>query len=169
MATAIRICDCLIRVKFSWWWKLWEFGNCGALSRWTSEGDLVGTGILKGNSDLFLLPCECKMFFFKVAYCKLKFYVGGHLMGFELVLERIAQKKSKFSIFKEFHISDFSRAFFRNLLLILSSLLQVLRQTFLSTVYLHLSWLVSRDVVMCFNESPFLRQTANFDEMHSWV
>lgn len=55
-------------------------------------------------------------------------------MGFELVLERIAQKKSKFSIFREFHISDFSRAFFRNLLLILSSLLQVL-----STVYLHLS------------------------------
>lgn len=33
-------------------------------------------------------------------------------MGFELVLERIAQKKSKFSIFREFHISDFSRAFF---------------------------------------------------------
>lgn len=55
-------------------------------------------------------------------------------MGFELVLERIAQKKSKFSIFREFHISEFSRAFFRNLLLILSSLLQVL-----STVYLHLS------------------------------
>lgn len=60
-------------------------------------------------------------------------------MGFELVLERIAQKKSKFSIFREFHISDFSRAFFRNLLLILSSLLQVLRRTFLSTVYLHLN------------------------------
>lgn len=33
-------------------------------------------------------------------------------MGFELVLERIAQKKSKFFIFKEFHISDFSRALF---------------------------------------------------------
>lgn len=167
MATAIRICDCLIRVKFSWWWKLWEFDNCGALSGWTSEGDLVGTGILKGNSDLFLWPCACKMFFFLSRL--LKFDVGRHLMGFELVLERIAQKKSKFSIFREFHISDFSRAFFRNLLLILSSLLQVLRRTFLSTVYLHLSWLVSRDVVMCFNESPFLRQTANFDEMHSWV
>lgn len=68
--------------------------------------------ILSPNSDLFLLPCGCNFFFFKVAYCKLKFDVGGHLMGFELVLERIAQKKSKFSIFKEFHISDFSRAFF---------------------------------------------------------
>ena len=73
---------------------------------------LSGPESLRGTQISFFYLVDVNFFFFKVAYCKLKFDVGGHLMGFELVLERIAQKKSKFTIFKEFHISDFSRAFF---------------------------------------------------------